>query len=62
VATSDRRSGVKSKRVSNASRGITGKFQRPYEGPFILKEVINVYLYKLQSKSGALKDFSTSVI
>jgi hypothetical protein len=46
---------VKSQPVSDASRGITGKFQRPYEGPFVVKEVVNVYLYKLQSKSGSIK-------
>jgi hypothetical protein len=46
---------VKSQPVSDASRGITGKFQRPYEGPFVIKEIVNVYLYKLQSKSGSIK-------
>jgi hypothetical protein len=46
---------VKSQPVSDASRGIIGKFQRPYEGPFVIKEVINVHLYKLQSKSGGIK-------
>jgi hypothetical protein len=46
---------VKSKPVSDASKGITGKFQRLYEGPFVIKEVVNVYLYKLQSKSGNSK-------
>jgi hypothetical protein len=46
---------VKSQPVSHASKAITGKFQRLYEGPFVIKKVINVYLYKLQSKSGSIK-------
>jgi hypothetical protein len=46
---------VKSQPVSDASKGITGKFQRLYEGSFVIKEVVNVYLYKLQSKSGNSK-------
>jgi hypothetical protein len=29
--------------------------KRLYEGPFVIKEVVNVYLYKLQSKSGNIK-------
>jgi hypothetical protein len=34
---------------------LPGSFERPYEGLFVVKEIVNVYLYKLQNKSGSIK-------
>jgi hypothetical protein len=34
---------------------VSNAVKRLYEGPFVIKEVVNVYLYKLQSKSGNIK-------
>jgi hypothetical protein len=38
---------VNSQPVSDASLGITGKFQRPYEGPYFIKKLINPAIYEL---------------
>jgi hypothetical protein len=46
---------IKSQPISDASKGITGKFQRPYEGPFAIQEIVNTSLYKLQNEVGGIK-------
>jgi hypothetical protein len=46
---------VRSQPVSDATRGIIGKFQRTYEGPFLIGEIINSGLYMLESELGESK-------
>ncbi|PNF14204.1 hypothetical protein B7P43_G12568 [Cryptotermes secundus] len=46
---------VKGQPVSSADQGITGKFQRPYEGPYYIKKLVNPYMYELQNEVGKLK-------
>jgi hypothetical protein len=38
---------VKSQPVSDESLGVTVKFQRPYEGPYLIKKLINPVIYEL---------------
>jgi hypothetical protein len=46
---------VKGQPTSDAIRGIIGKFQRTYEGPFIIGEKISSGVYKLQTELGENK-------
>jgi hypothetical protein len=46
---------VRGQPVSSAVQGILGKFQRLYEGPFEVKQMVNPSLYELQSVSGQFK-------
>jgi hypothetical protein len=46
---------VRGQPTSDAVRGIIGKFQRAYEGPFIVGERINSGLYKLKTELGENK-------
>ena len=46
---------VRSAPVSDATRGIIGKFQRIYEGPFLIRKRINSGLYELQNELGEVK-------
>jgi hypothetical protein len=41
---------------------VSDAVQRLCEGPFIIKEVVNVHLYKLQTKSGNIKGLFIRVI
>jgi hypothetical protein len=43
---------VKSQPISDATQGIIGKFQRPFEGPFIVQKVVNPALFELQDEEG----------
>jgi hypothetical protein len=36
---------VKSQLIPDAVQGVTEKFQRPYEGPYIIQKIINSYPY-----------------
>jgi hypothetical protein len=46
---------VKSQPTSDAAQGITGKFQRPYEGPFIIQKFIPPAMYELCDEVGKLR-------
>jgi hypothetical protein len=43
---------VKCQPASDAVQGITNKFQRPYEGPYVIHKEINPNLLELQDKEG----------
>jgi hypothetical protein len=46
---------VKGQPTSDASRGITGKFQRPFEGPFTIRKTIPPAMYELCDRKGKLR-------
>jgi hypothetical protein len=46
---------VKGQPVSDAIQGITAKFQRPYVGPFSVKQCVNPYIYDLVDENGTVK-------
>jgi hypothetical protein len=46
---------VRGQPVSSAVQGVIGKFQRLYEGPFEVKQIVNPSLFELQSESGQPK-------
>jgi hypothetical protein len=46
---------VRCQPTSNAAQGITGKFQRPFEGPFTIQKVIPPAMYELYDADGKLR-------
>jgi hypothetical protein len=46
---------VKKHPTSDAIQGITMKFQRPYEGPYVIQTVINLSLVELKDTLGKYK-------
>jgi hypothetical protein len=46
---------VKSQPISDANKGIIRKFQQTYEGPFLVGEIVNPGLFKIQNKLGESK-------
>jgi hypothetical protein len=46
---------VKSQPISDATKGMIGKFQQTYEGPFLIREMINTGLFRLESELGVSK-------
>jgi hypothetical protein len=46
---------VRCQPASDATQGITAKFQRPYLGPLIVKQSVNPYLYELMDERGIVK-------
>jgi hypothetical protein len=46
---------VKGEYMSDASQGITRKFQRPYEGPFIITKLINSNIYEISDATGKVR-------
>jgi hypothetical protein len=43
---------VKCQPASDAVQGITSKFQRPYEGPYVVHKEVNPNLFELQDRDG----------
>jgi hypothetical protein len=43
---------VKCHHASEAVQGIIGKFQRPFEGPYILSKKINSNMYEIRDETG----------
>jgi hypothetical protein len=43
---------VKSQPISDAIQGITGKFQRPYEGPDLITKIVSSAIYELGDSTG----------
>jgi hypothetical protein len=41
---------VKSQLISDAVQGVTEKFQRPYEGPYIIQKIINSSLFEVKDE------------
>jgi hypothetical protein len=46
---------VKCQHTSDATKGTTGKFHRPYEGPYSVSEIINPNMYEIQDEKGKLR-------
>jgi hypothetical protein len=46
---------VKQQLVSDFKQGVTTKFQRPYEGPYIIKRSLNQYSFEVTDEKGKLK-------
>jgi hypothetical protein len=46
---------VKCHHASEAVQGIIGKFQRPFEGPYILSKKINSNMYEIRDKTGSYR-------
>jgi hypothetical protein len=46
---------VKSQPVSDTVRGITSKFQRPFEGPFVIHRKLNPSIYELANARRKLR-------
>jgi hypothetical protein len=46
---------VRSQPISDANKGIIGKFQQTYEGPLMISEIVSSGLFRLKSESGANK-------
>jgi hypothetical protein len=46
---------VKGQPISDACQGVTAKLQRPYIGPFNIKQIVNPYLYEVQDERGVIK-------
>jgi hypothetical protein len=46
---------VKCQPTSDASQGVTGKFQRPFEGPFIISKIITPSVYEVADNQGKLR-------
>jgi hypothetical protein len=43
---------VKCQPASDAVQGITSKFQRPYEGPYLIQKIISPAIYELCDTAG----------
>jgi hypothetical protein len=43
---------VKCQPASDAAQGIIGKFQRPYEGPYLIYRQVNPSIYELVDSQG----------
>jgi hypothetical protein len=43
---------VRCQPTSDAAQGITGKFQRPFEGPFVIQKFIPPAMYELHDEKG----------
>jgi hypothetical protein len=46
---------VKSQPVANTMQGITSKFQRPYEGPFLISIRVNPSIFELADEKGKIQ-------
>jgi hypothetical protein len=46
---------VKRQPASDALQGITGKFQRPFKGPFTIGKIINLATFELCDEDGNLR-------
>jgi hypothetical protein len=46
---------VKCQATSDAMQGITGKFLRPYEGPYLISRMINPAIFELTDKEGKIR-------
>jgi transposase InsO family protein len=46
---------IKGQPVSDSNQGVIAKFQRPYLGPFFIKQMINPSLYLVQDEKGVVK-------
>jgi transposase InsO family protein len=46
---------VKRQPISDAAQGITGKFQRPFEGPYTIKKMVPPAMYELCGQNGKLR-------
>jgi hypothetical protein len=46
---------VKCQPASDAVQGITSKFQRPYEGPYLFQRSINPAIYELCDTEGKIR-------
>jgi hypothetical protein len=45
---------VKCQPASEAVQGITSKFQRPYEGPYLIQRMINTAIFELSDTEGRI--------
>jgi hypothetical protein len=43
---------IKCQHASDAAQGVISKFQRPYEGPFLIREMINPNMYNVCDDQG----------
>jgi hypothetical protein len=43
---------VKCQPMSDTVQGITGKFQRPYEGPYLITKIVSAAIYELGDSTG----------
>jgi hypothetical protein len=43
---------LKCQHASDATQGVIGKFQQPYEGPYYTSKVVNTNLHELQDENG----------
>jgi hypothetical protein len=43
---------VKCQQASDAAQGTTGRFQRPYEGPYVIHQQVNPSIYELADSEG----------
>jgi transposase InsO family protein len=46
---------VRCQPVSDAAQGLTGKFKRPYEGPYIITKIITPSAYEISDSKGKLR-------
>jgi transposase InsO family protein len=46
---------VKRQPTSDAAQGVIGKFQRPFEGPFTIRKIVNPSLFELCDKEGSFR-------
>jgi hypothetical protein len=46
---------VRCQPTSDAAQGITGKFQRPFEGPYTIRKIIPPAMYELKGEDGKLR-------
>jgi hypothetical protein len=46
---------VRSQPASDAALGITGKFQRPYQGPYLISKLISPAIFELCDAGGKLR-------
>jgi hypothetical protein len=46
---------VKCQPTSDAAQGVTGKFRRPYEGPFRISKIIIPSIYEVSDNHGKLR-------
>jgi hypothetical protein len=43
---------IKCQHASDAAQGVISKFQRPYEGPFVINKIINPNMFEIYDEQG----------
>jgi hypothetical protein len=46
---------VRSQAASDATQGITAKFQMPYEGPYEISKIINSAIFEVSDQTGKIR-------